>query len=299
MGAKTGIEWCDATWNPWTGCTKVSAGCEHCYMYRQKTRWGHDPSKVVRSAAKTFNLLLAKKRDGSWKIPSGSFVFVCSWSDFCHPDVDDAWINQAWAMMRARSDCVFLILTKRVERLHHEANLWWPLREQMGHIWLGVTAENQEMVDERIPKLLEIDWPGKTFVSVEPMLGPVELSAWLPCPSCRGRGWYLPYFSANHAVPCEKCQKHARDKGVYLPTDTYARPGPRLDWIISGGESGPNNREVKLDWVRNLRDQCIAAEVPFFLKQYSGVRPAHMPELDGKVWDQRPKPSAAPTLGSP
>lgn len=240
MAETTGIEWCDATWNPWTGCTKVSPGCDNCYMYRQKERWGHDPSKVVRSAPKTFNLPLAKNRDGSWKIPSGSFVFVCSWSDFFHEEAKADWARDAENIMLARRDLRFLILTKRIE------DFSWS-RVDSPHIWLGVTAENQALFDERWPILNRTDWPGHKFLSYEPAIGPLVLP-----------------------------------KGALAPVHGA------LDWVIVGGESGPNNREIKLDWVRSMRDQCVEAGVPFFLKQYSGVRPAHMPELDGKVWDQRP-----------
>jgi len=310
MAETTGIAWCDATWNPWTGCTKVSAGCDHCYMYRQKARWGHDGSKVVRSAAKTFNLPLAKKKDGSWKIPSGSFVFVCSWSDFFHQDVPVEWRDEAMAMMCLRPRVTFLLLTKRPERMAAYYSdlvgrargcwhgipgflagqlddtsavkkgweeLWKGDEQRLGprdpdklgdwslapvsNIWLGVTAENQAMADERIPALLDIDWPGKKFVSVEPMLGPVTFRwkgcAWGLC-GPRDPEWHLDALKA-------------------------------LDWVICGGESGPNNREINADWVRGLRDQCIEANVPFFLKQYSAVRPAHMPKLDGKVWGEMPQ----------
>ena len=113
MGTKTGIEWCDATWNPWTGCTKVSDGCDHCYMYRGQMRWGRDPSKLVRSRPKTFNLPLAKKRDGSWKIPPGSFVFVCSWSDFFHEDVPDEWRDEALKIIWERPDPYEIGIPKR------------------------------------------------------------------------------------------------------------------------------------------------------------------------------------------
>ncbi|MHC4644196.1 MAG: DUF5131 family protein [Planctomycetota bacterium] len=293
MAETTGIEWCDATWNAWTGCTKVSAGCDNCYMYRQKQRWGHDPSVVTRSQPKTFNLPLAKKRDGSWKIPSGSFVFVCSWSDFFHGAVKGDWRWEVFGIMDQRPDLTFLVLSKRPELMRVWVDMiegeWadsgtsredgWISKHR--HIWLGVTAENQAMADERIPKLLDIDWPGKKFISIEPMLGPVGIEEYLPNCLCDGCGVAHPEGQPHEVV------YSSEDRFPELCG--YGREMPGLDWIICGGESGPNHREIKLDWVRGLRDQCEEAGVPFFLKQYSAVRPEHMPELDGKVWDQRPE----------
>ena len=259
MGVETGIAWCDATWNPWVGCTKVSEGCANCYMFREQQRWDHDPKNIRQTKGSRRDLPIRKTRDGEWKIPSGSFVFVCSWSDFCHPDIPDQWINKAWEIMRARPDCVFLLLTKRVDRLDHEAALWWPWRDEMSHIWLGVTAENQARADERIPQLLEMEWAGKRFVSIEPQLGSVE---------CR-REWLLDAGDKEHLDNCR-----LRSRGI--------------DWVICGGESGPKHRPFDLDWARSLRDQCQAADVPFFLKQYSANKPEHMPLLDGKRWAERP-----------
>ena len=178
MGATTGISWADATWNCWQGCTKVSAGCAHCYMYREKTQYGQDPSIVVRSKPATFNAPL--------KWDAGKRVFVCSWSDFFH-EAADAWRADAWSIIRQRTDLTFLILTKRIERamacLPWGAGLAdprtgprkaaaWP------NVWLGCSIEDQATADARIPLLLQT--PAHVhFVSCEPLLGPVDLSKWL------------------------------------------------------------------------------------------------------------------------
>ncbi len=258
MGTQTGITWADATWNPWIGCTPVSEGCQHCYARRDMARWGKDFSTVKRSAAKTFNLPLAKKRDGSWKIPDGSFVFVCSWSDFFHEAAEEWW-DDAWNIMRQRSGLTFLLLTKRIERLRRYADdVCVPPDRGLSHICLGVTAENQARADERIPQLLSIDWPGKKFVSVEPMLGPIDLNA-VP----RTDNAYLRQCGGTGVLP----DKHEPDDYVWSLKESE---WGGISWIICGGESGPGARELTPAWARTLRDQCRRAGVPFWMKQMGG-----------------------------
>jgi protein gp37 len=135
-------------------------------------------------------------------------------------------------------------------------------------IWLGVSTEDQPRADERIPDLLAT--PATTrFLSVEPMLGGVALrQEWLPCSACRGRGWYLARFSDDHQTACKPCLEAAEALGITVPVGHMAKPGPRIDWVIAGGESGPRARPMHPDWARSLRDQCAAAGVPFFFKQW-------------------------------
>jgi protein gp37 len=118
MGSKTGIAWCDATWNPWQGCTRVSEGCDNCYMMREKNRYGQDGTQIVRSAPVTFRMPLSRT-----KVPPGSFVFVCSWSDFFSEDAEEAWRVEALDMMMERRDCTFLLLTKRADRMVEWADM--------------------------------------------------------------------------------------------------------------------------------------------------------------------------------
>ena len=178
MGASTGIAWCDATWNCWQGCTKVSSGCSHCYMYREKKQYGQDPSVVVRSKPATFNAPL------KWK--PGKRVFVCSWSDFFH-SAADAWRAEAWAIIQQRPDLTFLILTKRIERVA----MWpilWPSNNvtTWSNVWLGVSVEDQATADARIPLLLQTP-AAKRFVSYEPAIGPVNFECF-PSTGCP-TGW--------------------------------------------------------------------------------------------------------------
>ena len=163
MGETTMIQWADRTWNPWQGCHPVSPGCACCYMQTAKCRYGQNGHKVVRSSQHTFQAPLSK----AWA--SGGRVFVCSWSDFFVEEADP-WRDEAWQIIRLARGLVegmtFMILTKRPERIaaHLPAD-WgagWP------NVWLGVTAEDQQRADERVPILL--DTPAAVrFVSVEPL----------------------------------------------------------------------------------------------------------------------------------
>lgn len=225
----------------------MSPGCLNCYMYRDKARYGQDPATVVRSKPATFNAPL------KWCDPAR--VFVCSWSDFFIEDAD-AWRDEAWEIMRRTPHLTYMLLTKRpenieaykkrfeVKRLPHD----WPLP----NVWLGVTAENQEMADKRIPLLLSIS-AAVRFVSIEPMIAAVALEDFDP-----SRG--APYLRRNYL------------RRIINPaTREEVRAG--LDWVICGGESGPAAREMKPEWAAEIKRQCNEARVPFFMKQMSGKAP--------------------------
>ena len=164
MGIKTDIAWTDRTWNPWQGCHKVSEGCKFCYMERDKKRYGQDPFTVVRSKPHTFNAPISDK----WAEP-GKKIFVCSWSDFFIEEADP-WRAEAWAIIQQATWLTFQICTKRPERIAK----CLPATGCPKNVWLGVTCENQATADERIPLLLGVKAPVR-FLSVEPMLGPVNV----------------------------------------------------------------------------------------------------------------------------
>ena len=255
---KTAIEWTDRTWNPVTGCTKVSPGCANCYAERITNRFaGPDAfDKVVLHPERLEDPLRWKKT---------SRVFVNSMSDLFHECVPDGFLDAAFSVMARRRLHTFQILTKRAERVRNyfadpltrirvaKAIAWndipqWPLP----NVWLGVSVENQRFADERIPLLLQTP-AAVRFISVEPMLGPVDL------------------FNAD---------------GDGL------RGGLKgaLDWVICGGESGPGARPLHPNWARALRDQCQSAGVPFFFKQWGGRTPkAGGRLLDGREWNEFPK----------
>lgn len=264
MGERSAIEWTDSTWNPWHGCTKVSPGCKHCYMYREKVQYGQDPSLVVRSKTTFKNPL-------KWKSPKR--IFTCSWSDFFH-ETADPWRDEAWDIIRRTPQHTYLILTKRPERF----TVPWSADEPWSHVWLGVSAETQEYADQRIPLLLEVP-AARRFLSAEPLLGPISLSQpWVD---------YLAGWGVHPVHVCggdeERCASSCPEPEQHQTT--------RLDWVIAGGESGPKSRPMELAWAATLRDQCTKAGVSFFLKQLGGIsdkRGGDSAVLDGRRWTEVP-----------
>jgi protein gp37 len=277
MPGKTAIEWTDCSWNPVTGCTKVSAGCDHCYAEAFAERFRGVPGHPYEQG---FDLKLWPERLSAplrWATPRR--VFVNSMSDLWHAHIPEAFIEQVFAVMAATPHHTYQILTKRPLRMRHTLSsesfatavrvqsarvqrpgrkgaappAWpgWPLP----NVWLGVSVENQD-VDWRI------SWLTRTpaairFLSCEPLLGPLDLSRWLWEPA--GPPW------------------------------AGRNPSSDLGWVIAGGESGAGYRAVDPAWVRDLRDQCVAAHVPFFFKQFGGRTPrAGGRVLDGREWNQLP-----------
>ena len=230
------IEWTEATWNPVTGCTPISEGCEHCYAKRMATRLR---GRCGYPAGAPF---LVKVHPDRYNEPFGwrksKKIFVCSMGDLFHEYVPFPWINEVFSVIQRCAHHRFMVLTKRPERMRNYISKvlqvrGWPESDiPFPNVWMGITAETQRRADERIPVLLEIP-AARRFVSVEPMLGPVDLSQWL-----------------------------GRSGG--------------LDWVICGGETGPGARPVHPDWVRSLRDQCQIAGVPFFFKSWGEWREANM-----------------------
>lgn len=272
VAERTGIQWADATWNPWHGCTKVSPGCTHCYMYREKEHYGQDPREVVRSKT-TFTAPL------KWK--DRKRVFTCSWSDWFH-EAADAWRDEAWDIIRRTPHHTYLILTKRPERIAACLPKLWGFKG-WGHVWLGVSVETQEYT-ARIPQLLSI--PARVhFLSLEPLLGPLNVVEWLVPPM------HVAWGDAS-LPPAERQQPTQRDLQAVAQLGRAAvqmHGGALVDWVIVGGESGPGFRPMDTQWARHLRDQCQAAGVPFFFKQYSGLQPKELGrELDGVEWTQWP-----------
>lgn len=346
MGDKSAIEWTEATWNPTTGCTKVSPGCAHCYAETLSLRFGWSKKPWI-PAHEAENVILHPERLAAplrWKKPRR--VFVDSMSDLFHDNVPSEFIDRVFAVMALTPQHTYQVLTKRPERMRkyvrnkdvahritstlyvveprptdmdiHFAKqgrtggnetgmLRWPLE----NLWLGVSVENQRWADARIPILL--DTPAAVrFVSCEPLLGPLDLRA-----GFRDRHWSDSAYHADYTVP-----------------------EMLLDWVIVGGESaGPTARRLvepccrtgspfpppakdrhrltydpanpdsicerfnsgacdlkdwqpkpdRLEWVRSLRDQCVAAGVPYFFKQWGGPKPKSAGALlDGREWREFP-----------
>ena len=171
MGDTTGISWTDRTYNPWQGCAKVSDGCKNCYMFRDKKRYGQDPEVVVRSSAQTWNRPIRWNKDAA-VAGRKELVFTCSWSDWFIKEADP-WRDEAWSMIKNTPNLIYQILTKRPSRIL--ANLPADWGNGYPNVWLGVSAENQDEANRRIPLLLEAPAVVK-FVSIEPQLSLVELT---------------------------------------------------------------------------------------------------------------------------
>ncbi len=237
------------TWNPVTGCSKISPGCQNCYAERMSKRlagrFGYPKDEPFRVTLHPERL----EEPLRWRKPQ--MVFVCSMGDLFHEDVPFEFVEEVRAVMVRCPQHTFQLLTKRSERMlefarwmadgDHISTAEWPR-----NVWLGVTAENQEQADKRIPVLLQIP-AAVRFVSVEPMLGPIDLYSYL-----------------------------------IIGTDqpgSIMRNG--LDQVICGGETGPKARPMHPDWARILRDQCQSAGVPFFFKSWGEWMPINPNWFDG------------------
>lgn len=283
MSEKTKIEWCDHTFNPWEGCQKVGPGCDHCYAEARNARfsggtainWGPSAPRRRTSAA---NWKLPVKwnrqfelRQGAWDKfvssnpgmndkqlveagfvkPKRPRVFCASLADVFDNAVSDDWRADLFDLIAATPNLDWLLLTKRIGNVETMVPYEWtcPKRGWPANVWLGATIVNQEEADRDIAKLLAL--PAQIrFLSMEPLLGPVNLrSLRIGNQSILHRLWGLhpdhDQLDALHPA---------------LPS--------RIDWVISGGESGPAARALHPDWERSLRDQCQDAGVPFHFKQW-------------------------------
>jgi protein gp37 len=263
VGDASKIEWTDATWNPIAGCSPVSPGCTHCYaatMARRLAAMGqakYAGTAERRGKVDVFTGVLrfdeaALEQPLRWKKPRR--IFVNSMSDLFHESIALDWpdrIEQVFDVMVRCPQHTFQVLTKRPELMSRFVNRWL-LRQDgkesppgtvkpLPNVWLGTSVEDQQRADERIPWLLKTP-AAVRFLSCEPLLGPVACGQWL--------------------VASEEPPGHG-------PLTT----GHRLHWVIAGGESGHQARPMHPEWARGLRDQCQAAGVPFFFKQWGEWRP--------------------------
>jgi protein gp37 len=285
MAERSAIEWCDSTFNPWVGCTKVSPACDHCYAEtRMSTRfgrvaWGAGQPRARTGAANWRKPVRWNKADfrecaacgwrgepnsvggfthakdckGSLK-PARRRVFCASLADVFDNEVPASWRADLFSLILSTPNLDWLLLTKRIGNARtmmesvtggvgpmlaaHEA---YPLP----NVWLGATICGQAEADRDIPKLLATP-AAVRFLSIEPMLGPIDLR------------WFL--------------RPNVWENGIPVAGHDYGH-GKMLDWVIAGGESGPHARPSHQDWFRSLRDQCAGAGVPFLFKQWGEWRP--------------------------
>jgi protein gp37 len=235
MATRSSIEWTEMTWNPVTGCTKVSRGCKHCYAERMARRLEAMGAERYRNGFRVTLHPEALDAPRRWRQPR--VVFVNSMSDLFHDDVPLAYIQRVFDTMRDCPRHTFQVLTKRSERLAALA----PQLSWARNVWMGVSVEDARAL-YRVADL-RCAPAAVRFLSLEPLLGPLNA----------------------------------------LALDA-------IDWVIVGGESGPHARPMEKAWVTDIRERCRAASVPFFFKQWGGVRKDRTGRaLDGKTYDEMPK----------
>ena len=205
-----------ALWNPWHGCHKLSEGCMHCYVYRGDARREVDSTVVTQT--KSFDVPIRRKRNGEYKIPSGTLVYTCFTSDFFVSDADE-WRSDAWEMIRQRSDLNFMMITKRIDRLAQCLPDDWG--DGYDNVTICCTMENQDRVDYRLPIYKEISIKHKIIIC-EPLLSRIDFRGEL---------------------------------------------GEWVEQVVAGGESGKEVRVCDYEWVLDIRQQCIDANVGFWFKQ--------------------------------
>jgi len=328
MAQKSKIEWTEKTWNPVTGCTKVSQGCKNCYAEtfanRKMGEWGkpfaeHRPDGVIINRCRKFTDVVCHtdrlNQPLKWRKPAK--VFVNSMSDLFHEDVPFEFINKVFAVMVNADKHIFQILTKRPERALKYFNwamdqkrgttleIWKKLMEHYYHrdirnlspgsiceieaagtqiptstkefrlkkynlpfknVWIGVSVEDQKTADERIPLLLQIP-AAIRFLSCEPLLGEIDINRFIGARTFKCKCGYhdteseLTYLGKDKYY-CKNCEERC---------DIH----PAIYWVICGGESGHGARPMHPDWARKLRDDCQAAGVPYFFKQWGEWSPVH------------------------
>ena len=276
---KTNIEYLDFTWNPIAmRCTPVSDGCKNCWAIKMCNRLSGNPKisdeRRRAYAGRKKPVLLDYELQAPLKCKKPAVIGVQFMGDLFHEDVKNEFIDRVMDIIAQAKQHTFIILTKRpqeIERYDKWINirLELPYWEPFPNLWVGVTAENQQTADERIPILLQIP-AAVRFVSLEPLLGPVDLAG---------------DDGGHHFFPFEN------EQGTITPG---------ISWCVAGCESGPGRRLAKIEWFRDIKDQCVSAGVPFFLKQMefyrghwkgkvAGRKVFKMPLLDGQVWGQMPE----------
>ena len=281
MAENTKIEWADHTFSPWTGCTKVSPACDHCYAEGWAKRSGHvkwgsgQPRRRTSDANWRMPLKWNREAERTGVRPR---VFCASLADVFDNEVDPAWRADLFKLIADTHNLNWLLLTKRVGNVMKMANEvadmprtgshtghliahQWRNGSPPKNVWLGATVVNQEEADRDIPKLLTVP-AAKRFLSIEPMLGPVDLN-------------YV-----RQRIQAQRSQLARAING-----ETW------LDWVIVGSESGPGARRDPnmVSWVASLRDQCVDAGVAFLWKQdVINGKKIGAPQLEGQSWQQFP-----------
>ena len=254
MSENTKIEWCDHTFNPWVGCTKISPACDHCYA----EGWAKRSGQVVWGGERKRTSIANWKLPLKWNRAAEANgirpkVFCASLGEVFDNEVDPVWFTDLFELIEATPNLDWLLLTKRIGNVAKMVadGRWFPTH--WPNVWIGATICNQAEADRDIPKLLAVP-AAKRFLSMEPLLSPVELG--LQCENWSNE------IVMDQETGAYDCCKACDFTGI----------GNAIDWVIVGGESGYNARPMHPDWARSLRDQCDAAGVPFLFKQHGEWR---------------------------
>jgi len=270
MSQNSKIEWTDHTFNPWEGCQKISPGCDHCYAETRNARfaggtavnWGLGAPRRRTSASNW-------RKPIAWNAAQAEFfaahgrrqrVFCASLADVFDNAVDPAWRQDLLELIEKTPNLDWLLLTKRVGNVPNMVPPGW--LKMHPNVWMGASTVNQEEADRDIPKLLAL--PARVrFLSMEPLLGPVNISRYM---------WPVHWsWDGKYKTP-----QDALAAGAYAEQKRQSLVGAHcqfLDWVIVGGESGTQARAMHPAWARALRDQCTAAGVPFLFKQWGEWAP--------------------------
>jgi protein gp37 len=273
MAEATAISWCDSTFNPWIGCTKVSPACDNCYAARSTpartlgVAWGAGQPRHRTAHATWRQPLMWEKHHEAFALAHGRRrrVFCGSLADVFDNEVPEAWRFELLDLIDRCPNLDWLLLTKRIGNVKNMVSdaMW----SRLPHAWLGATVVDQEEAERDIPKLLAV--PARVhFLSIEPMLGPIELGL-----QCENWSDVVMDPETGAYECCKACD--------------YTGVGNAISWVICGGESGPNARPMSPDWARSLRDQCAAAGVPFHFKQWGEWLPVgQQPAGDAERWSK-------------
>lgn len=262
MAEKTGIAWCDSTFNPWIGCTKVGPGCDHCYAEVQdsRKRWGgttHWGPGALRHRTSASNwaqpLTWNKLAEKSGRVHR---VFCASLADVFDNEVDPFWRRDLWSLIERTANLSWLLVTKRIGNVRSMMPSQWVSSGFPDHVRILITVCNQEEADRDIPKLLALRC--KNGISYEPALGPVDFSR-----ISLGKS---PVRVANSGDYSNQFRETEFTVNALKGAKSINWPG--INWVIIGGESGPKARPFSLEWARSTVAQCKSAGVPVFVKQF-------------------------------
>ncbi|TZG24900.1 phage Gp37/Gp68 family protein [Sphingomonas montanisoli] len=283
MAENSKIEWTDHTFNPWEGCQKVGPGCDHCYAEKRNARFGGGSAINWGAGAPRRRTSATNwRKPRQWQADAARFlaehgrrqrVFCASLADVFDNAVDPDWRSDLFELIDQTPDLDWLLLTKRIGNAATMLRADWERDAFPPNVWLGATIVNQAEADRDIPKLLAA--PARVrFLSIEPLLGPVDLAEVSNTgtaldPECWG--------------DCACDSLYGRDPGCRR-NEGDGQLQRKIDWVIVGGESGPGARPMHPDWARGLRDQCTAAGVAFLFKQWGEWEVALDRERDDADW---------------